>query len=68
MLIDCQQPPCPPGATHSEQPPASASVTLAEVVSVRGNRGLTESEGWALLCASVQVTIAERVAVNFQYR
>jgi hypothetical protein len=33
----------------------AASVSLAEVVTARGGRRLSEEEGWALLCASVQV-------------
>ena len=58
MLIDRQQPQqrCLPPSGSSQPPPATnATVTLTEVVSARGNRGLTEPEGWALLCASVQV-------------
>jgi hypothetical protein len=33
----------------------SDTVSLAEVVTARGGRRLSEDEGWALLCASVQV-------------
>jgi hypothetical protein len=33
----------------------SVTVSLAEVVTARGGRRLSEEEGWALLCASVQV-------------
>ncbi len=31
------------------------TVSLVEVVTARGGRCLSEEEGWALLCASVQV-------------
>jgi hypothetical protein len=33
----------------------SVTVSLAEVVNARDGRRLSEEEGWALLCASVQV-------------
>ncbi len=33
----------------------SVTVSLAEVVTSRGGRCLSEEEGWALLCASAQV-------------
>ena len=34
---------------------AASTVSLAEVVSARGGARLSEEEGWALLCAAVQV-------------
>jgi hypothetical protein len=33
----------------------AATVSLAEVVTARGGRRLSEEEGWTLLCASVKV-------------
>ena len=41
------------------------TVTLAEVVTARGGRGLSEEEGWALLCASVQVPVCSMIE-NYQ--
>ncbi len=41
----------------------AATVSLAEVVAARGGTRLSEEEGWALLCASVQVCRLEAAGV-----
>ncbi len=44
-----------PGTLPIVDAMVSATVSLAEVVTARGGRRISEEEGWALLCASVQV-------------
>jgi len=39
----------------------AATVTLAEVLAARRGTRLSEEEGWALLCASVQVPTGQVV-------